>query len=227
VTRVFVTATGTDVGKTFVVCELTRELLARGLKLRVIKPVATGFDSRDVEESDSGRLLRAQGLALTATNLDATTPWRFETPLAPDMAARRENRSLPFAELVAFCKQRREADLTLIEGIGGIMVPLDAEHTVLDWIERLKPKVVLVAGSYLGTLSHTLTALSCLRGRALEPAAIVISESPQQPVPLEETAEALRQRLRGLPVIALPRADAETASPAVAAAVTVLAELIA
>jgi dethiobiotin synthetase len=206
--RVFLTATGTDVGKTFVACALVRELVARGSKLRVIKPVATGFDARGAKQSDSGRLLLAQGLPLTAAHLDATTPWRFGAPLSPDMAARRESRFLPFADLVAFCKRRHDVDLTLIEGIGGVMVPLDAEHTVLDWIERLSPKVVLVAGSYLGTLSHTLTAIACLKARGLGPAAVVISESLQQPVPLEETAEAVRQRLRDVPIIALPRTSA-------------------
>jgi dethiobiotin synthetase len=215
VTRVFVTATGTDVGKTFVACALVRELLTRGLKLRVLKPVATGFDARNVAQSDTGRLLLAQGLPLDAANLDTTTPWQFAAPLSPDMAARRESRSLPFADVVAFCTQRHDVDLTLIEGIGGVMVPLDAEHTVLDWIERLRPKVVLVAGSYLGTLSHTLTAAACLHARGLDPAAVVISESPQQPAPLEETAGTVRQRLRDVPVIALPRAD--TAAEGIAA----------
>jgi dethiobiotin synthetase len=227
VIRAFVTATGTDVGKTFIACALALELLARGLNLRVLKPVATGFDARSVENSDPGRLLLAQGLPPTAGNLDATTPWRFGAPLSPDMAARRENRSLPFAKLVKFCKQRRDVDLTLIEGIGGVMVPLDAKHTVLDWIERLRPKVVLVAGSYLGTLSHTLTALACLEARGLEPAAVVISESREQPVSLEETAEAVRQRLRGLTVIALPRVGTGAPSPAGAAAIAGLADVLA
>jgi dethiobiotin synthetase len=227
VIRAFVTATGTDVGKTFIACALVRELLARGLKLRVLKPVATGFDTRGVEHSDSGRLLLSQGLPLTARNLDATTPWRFEAPLSPDMAARRENRALPFAGLVAFCKQRRAVDLTLIEGIGGVMVPLDTKHTVLDWIARLRPKIVLVAGSYLGTLSHTLTALACLKARGLEPAAVVISESREQPVRLEETADAVRQRIHGLPVIALPRVGAGAPSSAGAAAIACLADVLA
>jgi dethiobiotin synthetase len=231
VTRVFVTATGTDVGKTFVACALAHELRARGWRLRVLKPVATGFDARAARSSDTGRLLIAQGLPVTAANLDATTPWRFRAPLSPDMAARREKRSLAFADVVAFCAQRHDVDLTLIEGIGGVMVPLDAERTVLDWIARLRPAVVLVAGSYLGTLSHTLTAVSCLRARGLEPTAVVVSESAQQPAPLEETADALRPRLLGIPLIALPRADAASPtsaseSPAVAAAVSTLADLI-
>jgi len=228
VTCIFVTATGTDVGKTFVACALARELRARGRRLRVLKPVATGFDARRAEQSDTGRLLLAQDLPLDDANLDATTPWRFTAPLSPDMAARRENRVVPFADLVAFCAERRDVDLTLIEGIGGVMVPLDAEHTVLDWIERLRPKVVLVAGSYLGTLSHTLTAVSCLRARDLVPSAVVVSESAQQPVPLEETAEALRRRSPGVPFVAVPREDAMAARgrPAFAPAVAALVDLI-
>ena len=219
-TRVFVTGTGTDVGKTFVVCALTQELRARGRRLRVLKPVATGFDARNAADSDTGRLLTAQGLALTAASVDATTPWRFAAPLSPDMAARREKRTVPFADLIAFCKERHAVDLTLVEGIGGIMVPLDKEHTVLDWIEQLSPKVVLVAGSYLGTLSHTLTAVACLQARNLTPTAVVVSESREQPAPPEETAEVLRQRLRGVPIVALPRSEAGAPqSPAAAAAV--------
>ena len=207
-TCIFVTATGTDVGKTFVACVLARELRARGRRLRVLKPVATGFDARRAEQSDTGRLLLAQDLPLNDANLDATSPWRFTAPLSPDMAARRENRVLPFADLVAFCAERHDVDLTLIEGIGGVMVPLDAEHTVLDWIERLRPKVVLVAGSYLGTLSHTLTAVSCLRACDLAPAAVVVSESEGAPPPLDETADTLRRLLKGAPVVALPRSGA-------------------
>jgi dethiobiotin synthetase len=224
--RVFVTATGTDVGKTFVTCALARELITRGSRLRVVKPVATGFDARGPEHSDTGRLLLAQGLPLNVPNLDATTPWRFAAPSSPDMAARREKRSLPFADVVAFCAQRHDVDLTLIEGIGGVMVPLDAEHTVLDWIERLEPTVVLVAGSYLGTLSHTLTAVTCLQARGLEPAAIVISESREQPVPLAETAEAVQQRLPDVPIIALPRVGTAAPAPAVAPAIAALARLL-
>lgn len=222
-TRVFVTATGTNVGKTFVLCALARELRARGRRLCVLKPVATGFDARYVEQSDTGQLLGAQGLAPTAANVDATTPWRFNAPLSPDMAANRENRALPFAAVIRFCKERRDVDVTLIEGIGGVMVPLDAEHTVLDWIERLRPTVVLVTGSYLGTLSHTLTAVACLQARGLTPSAIVVSESPEQPVPLEETAETLRRRLPDVPIVALPRVAAGAPSPA---AVATLAELL-
>jgi dethiobiotin synthetase len=221
VTPVFVTATGTGVGKTFVMCRLIAELGASGTRVRALKPVATGFDAAAAAASDTGRLLRAQGMPLSNANLEATTPWRYSAPLSPDMAARRERRSIPFDELVAFSTQSDDAELTLIEGIGGVMVPLDAEHTVLDWIERVLPKTILVAGSYLGTLSHTLTAAAALRGRGIELAAVVISESLEQPMTLEESVATVQRFLPGVAVAALPRA------PGVAKPPPRLADLIA
>ncbi|HUL82397.1 MAG TPA: dethiobiotin synthase [Gammaproteobacteria bacterium] len=201
----FVTATGTDVGKTFVMTRLIAELRAARRSVNVLKPVASGFDSADVASSDTGVLLDALGLAATAANLDAVSPWRFTAPLSPDMAAARENRAIPFAELVEFCRAPRAADVTLIEGIGGVMVPLDAEHTVLDWIAAVGAPAILVAGSYLGTLSHTLTAVAALRARGCELAAVIVSESEEQPVPLEETAAAIRRFARPVSVGALAR----------------------
>jgi dethiobiotin synthetase len=204
-TTLFVTATGTGVGKTFVTAKLVAELRGARRSVRALKPVASGFDDADIAASDSGVLLDALGLPSTAANLDDVSPWRFAAPLSPDMAAARERRSIPFAELLEFCRAPRPTDVTLIEGIGGVMVPLDDTHTVLDWIVELDAPVVLVAGSYLGTLSHTLTAIAALRARRIEPAAIVVSESEQQPVSLEETAQVIRRFVGPIAVAALPR----------------------
>jgi len=201
----FVTATGTDVGKTLVMTRLIAELRAQRRSVRALKPVASGFDAADAEASDTGVLLDALGLAPTEANLAAVSPWRFAAPLSPDMAAARERHSIPFGELVEFCRGPRAADVTLIEGVGGVMVPLDAEHTVLDWIEALGAPAVLVAGSYLGTLSHTLTAVTALRARGCTPAAVIVSESATQPVPLEETAAALRRFVHPVEVGTLAR----------------------
>jgi len=138
------------------------------------------------------------------------SPWRFKAPLSPDMAAARERRAIPFSELLDFCRAPRPVDVTLIEGIGGVMVPLDHEHTVLDWIAELGFPVLLVAGSYLGTLSHTLTAVAALRARGVEPVAVIVSESEAQPVPLEETAQTVRQFIAPVAVAALPRHSVAT-----------------
>lgn len=209
-TAVFVTATGTDVGKTFVTARLVAELRAARRSVLALKPVASGFDPKNVAATDTGALLDALGLAATPANLDSVSPWRFVAPLSPDMAAAREQRMIPFDELLEFCRTPRPSDVTLIEGIGGVMVPLDDTHTVLDWIVELGAPVLLVAGSYLGTLSHTLTAVAALRARGAEPVAIVVSESENQPVTLEETTRTIRRFVGPVAVAALPRRSGAT-----------------
>jgi len=204
-TTLFVTGSGTGVGKTFVATRLVAELRAARRSVRALKPVVSGFCTADPDSSDSGALLRALELPRTRANLDAVSPWRFAAPVSPDMAAAGEGRTIPFPALLDFCGAPSAADVTLIEGIGGVMVPLDAEHTVLDWIAALRAPVVLVVGSYLGTLSHTLTAATVLRERGCTLAAVVVSESPEQPVPLEDTAEVIARFVRDAVIGVLPR----------------------
>ena len=212
-TTLFVTASGTDVGKTFVTVRLIAELTAAGYRVRALKPVASGFDAAKPGGSDTGALLRAQGLDVSAANLDAVSPWRFKAPLSPDMAAAREGGAVPFGALVDFCRATRDADITLIEGIGGVMVPLDDTHTVLDWLVAVDAPALLVVGSYLGTLSHSLTAAAALRARGARVAGVVVSESAEQPVPVVETARVLERFLRPTPVQSLPRHATRGATP--------------
>ena len=202
---IFVTSSGTDIGKTFVMLRLVAELKSAGRRVLALKPVASGFDAAHADASDTMLLLRAQGL--DPANLDAVSPWRLAAPLSPDMAAAREERSIPFDALVATCRAAGErGGVTLIEGIGGVMVPLDGEHTVLDWIVALGAPTLLVVGSYLGTLSHSLTAVTALRQRGVTVAGIVLSESEVQPVPADETAATLARFVAPTPVRVLPRA---------------------
>ncbi len=206
-TTVFVTSSGTGIGKTFVMLKLIAELKAAGVPVRALKPVASGFDAANPEGSDTALLLRAQGLALDAASLDVVTPFRFAAPLSPDMAAAREHRSVDFAALVARCRAAEDrGTVTLIEGIGGVMVPLDATHTVLDWIAAVGAPALLVVGSYLGALSHGLTAAAALRQRGVPLLGVVVSESLEQPVPAEETAASLARFVAPARVLVLPRA---------------------
>lgn len=212
-TTLFVTASGTDVGKTFVMLRLVEELRAAGYRVRALKPVASGFDAAHAPATDTGALLRAQGLDVDARNLDAVSPWRFAAPLSPDMAAARERRAVPFAALVEFCRRPHDAHITLIEGIGGVMVPLDESRTVLDWIAALDAPALLVVGSYLGTLSHSLTAAAALRARGVRIAAVVVSESAEQPAPAAETARVLERFLQPTTVQVLPRTARDAIPP--------------
>ena len=203
----FVTATGTEIGKTLVTAALCRELRAQGRPVRALKPVLSGYDPAELRESDPGVLLASLGEAATEDAVAKIAPWRFAAPLSPDMAAAREGRRLDVGEIVAFCRAAA-GDPLLVEGIGGAMVPLCERHTVLDWIAALQVPALVVAGSYLGTISHTLTTLAAMRGRGVEVAGLVISESPESPVPPAETAETIARHAGPLPIAILPRLPA-------------------
>ena len=206
----FVTSTGTDIGKTFVTAGLIRQLRSEGRPVAALKPLVSGYDSSVVETSDPAVLLRALGRPVSADEIAAIAPFRFRAPLSPDIAAAREGRSVDFEALLAFSRDAVAAhDGTLfIEGVGGIMVPLDGERTVLDWMAALGQPVILVVGGYLGTISHTLTAIDVLAKRALRIAAIVISEKDNDTVPLDDTVASIARFSAGAEVIGLPRLPA-------------------
>ena len=149
----------------------------------------SGLDEVALEESDSGQLLAALGRDVDAAAVAGISPWRFGAPLSPHMAAAVEGREIDFAALVGFCRAEAEASAAagenlLIEGVGGAMVPVTTGKTVLDWIGALGLPAVLVGGSYLGALSHTLTAARALEAEGAEIAAVVISESVENNVGL-------------------------------------------
>ncbi len=201
----FVTATGTEIGKTFITCALVHQLRARNIAVRAIKPVVSGFDERQPQDSDCAQLLAAQGLAL-AEHLDDVSPWRFGAALAPDMAAALEQRQVDFEALVGFCREAADSRSQLIiEGIGGALVPLDETHTVLDWIVALDVPTLLVTGSYLGTISHTLSTCAAMTARDVHIQAVLVSESSGSAVDLDATCTSLRRFLPGLDVLPIDR----------------------
>lgn len=204
---IFITATGTDIGKTFVAAALVRHLAQSGHSIEALKPMTTGFDPASAASSDAGALLAALGRPVSEAEIERISPWRFAAPLSPGMAARKQNSSIDFNELVRFCQRQieRSKGTLLIEGIGGVMVPLDDRHTVLDWMAALSIPVLLVTGSYLGSLSHTLTALDALRRRALAIQALIVNETPSSIVPLEDTVATLSRFADPVPVVALRR----------------------
>jgi dethiobiotin synthetase len=213
---IFISATGTDIGKTFVARGLIRALRARGRKVTALKPIMSGFEPAEAGGSDAGLLLAALGEPVTLEAIARMSPWRFALPLSPDMAAAREARTLDFPAIVDFCRTAIAAsrDTLVIEGVGGIMTPIDNEQTVLDWMSALGLPVVLVAGSYLGTISHTLTALDVLGRRRLAVTSLAISQTAGSPVSLDETHSAIARFARQLDIVALPRLTASLDHPA-------------
>jgi dethiobiotin synthetase len=210
VTAYFVTSTGTDIGKTFVTAGLIRSLRNDNRAVDALKPVVSGYDSSVVETSDPAVLLKALGRTVSADEIGRLAPWRFRAPVSPDLAAARECRSIDFDALVDFSRTEIGAStgVLFIEGVGGIMVPIDSERTVLDWMTALGIPLIFVVGGYLGTISHALTALNVLTLRRLKIAAIVVSESERNPVELEDTVHSIARFSDGVPVIGLPRLPA-------------------
>ena len=211
-TTTFITATGTDIGKTFVTAGLIRHIRAAGRTVDAIKPVVSGFDSDAWQEGDPARLLAALGRPITLEEAGRVSPWRFAAPLSPHMAARREGGAIEFQEVVEFCRRSMAArrGVLLIEGIGGIMVPLDDRRTVLDWMSVLRIPIILVAGTYVGTMSHTLTSLEVLVRRNLNVAAVVISESEASAASLDDTVATLQRFAASIDVVGIPRLASDT-----------------
>jgi dethiobiotin synthetase len=205
----FVTGTGTGVGKTYLTCALIRHWRRQDLAVGAFKPVISGFSADDLQ-TDTHRILDALGEQPTPGAIAAMSPWRFAAPLSPDIAAAREGQAIAFDEVLTLC--REALDLShhrlLIEGVGGAFVPLNPKHLVADWIKALDIPALVVAGSYLGTISHTLATMEALAARGVKVAALLVSESPEAPMPLAETVAALAHFLKPLPVIALPRREA-------------------
>lgn len=202
----FITATGTGVGKTLVTALLARQLRAAGQAPRLLKPVLSGFDPALAGQSDAGVLLAALGRSASGAEIDRISPWRFAAPLSPDMAAAREGRDISFDALLSFCQAEIAAAKgpLLIEGVGGAMVPLDMRHTVLDWMAALALPSVIVSGTYLGSISHTLTTLAAMRQENLVVRAIILSASEESPVAPQDTAATLA-RFTEVPILIVPR----------------------
>ena len=202
----FITGTGTGVGKTVVTAALTWQLKQNGQNAMAIKPVISGFEEGGY--NDTTMLAKCMGLGTGPNTFDRISPWRFKAPLAPNIAADREGKKIPIKKLVSFCnKTIRENENTLIEGIGGTHVPLAKGVLVIDWIKALKIPVLVVTGSYLGALSHTLITLQALKAEKIPVAGVVVSESLDEPMSLAETVTALWEQTPEVRIFPLKRID--------------------
>ena len=192
----FITATGTGTGKTFTTCALLHAAHTLGMRAQAYKPVISGWD--EGAGTDTAQIIAASGGRET---VDEVSPWRFRAPLSPHRAAALEGKSLALADVLRWSDaQMNQPGLTLIEGVGGVMVPLSDHETVLDWMRALGLPVILVTGSYLGTISHTLTALAALKQADLRIAALVMNESAESPISLDEAWAGLAPFVTDIPL---------------------------
>jgi dethiobiotin synthetase len=205
VTAIFITATGSDVGKTQVVASLIRQFRQMGRSVEAVKPIVSGYDPAQAAASDTGILISALALPFTPESIDRISPWRFRTALPPDLAARQEDRTIDIDALVAFCQNAvsERRDVLLIEGVDGIMTPLDGHRTTLDVMMALQLPVILVTGTYRDAISHTLTALDSLFRRDMNVLATIVSEMSGSAIALDDVVSAISRFTA--PVIGLPR----------------------
>lgn len=210
---IFVTAIGTDAGKTHVSCALIRAMAAQGRNLTPVKPLMTGLNPEQLAESDAGRLIAAQGRAVTDDAVaDVALRW-WPDYTAPNIAARLAGHRVSMADVLAFTRPRiAAAEHVLVEGAGGVMSPLTDDATNIDLIVALGLPVLLVACNYLGAVSHTLTALECLERRGVQIAAVVVSQPWPTAGPPDGFADELR-RLVAPPVVLAPFAKAGDPEP--------------
>ena len=204
-TAIFITATGPDVGRTLVVASLIRHFRQTGRSVEAIKPIVSGYDPAQAAASETGMLVSALGLPFTPESIDRISPWRFRAAMSPDLAARQEGRTIDVDGVIAYCQSaiEKRRDILLIDGVGGLMVPLDETRTILDVMMALHLPLVLVAGSYPGTISHTLTALDSLFRRDINVLATIVNETAGSGIALEEVVASISRFAS--PVIGLPR----------------------
>jgi len=159
----FVTGTDTGVGKTLATVGLTRALVARGLRVAVMKPVAAGTVKTPEGEfnDDALDLLAASNVKASYEDVN---PWLLQTPASPHLAARFEGVSIRHERIVgAYLRLAKEADILLAEGAGGWLAPISTTETMADVAERLALPVIMIVGLRLGCLNHALLTRDGIR----------------------------------------------------------------
>ncbi len=190
----FITGTDTGVGKTVVTASLARCLSQRGLSVGVMKPVETGHPNGHAAASDAERLRAAAG---TPDPIEVVSPYRFPQPLAPLAAARLAGVAIdPDHLLGRFEQLARRHSTVLVEGIGGVLVPLSADCSARDLIVRFNLPCLVVGRASLGGVNHALLTAEALRHYRVPMVGIVLNwpaESARDAVQGESTLELVRE----------------------------------
>ncbi|HET7443108.1 MAG TPA: dethiobiotin synthase [Solirubrobacterales bacterium] len=200
---IFVTGTGTEVGKTVVAAALAQTLAAEGKRVAVFKPCVTGLDESG--ETDHELLRRAAG---SDQSDDAIAPYRYDPPASPHLAAALAAEEIDPERLRATARAAADgADCLVCEGVGGLLVPLSFGYSVRDLAADLGYPVVVAAGPGLGTINHTLLTIESARAAGLEVAAVVLTPWPPAPTDVEASNLETIAALGDVEVLTLPPLD--------------------
>ena len=185
-TSLFITGTDTGIGKTLVGCGIAAALTAQGKRVGVLKPAETGCDMRDGELYPDDAM-RLAGYALSTLPVETVCPYRFSPPVAPSVAAEQAGVTIQPERLVeVFQTITNQHDVTLVEGAGGLLVPLVGRYSFADLARDLGIPILVVVGSKLGALNHTLLTLHCIATRGLPLAGYILNH------PTRTTDDAIR-----------------------------------
>ncbi len=178
---VFVTGTGTAVGKTVVAAAIANSLAAEGVRVGVFKPAVTGLD--EAAESDHALLRRAAG---SGQNDAEIAPYRYQLAASPHLAASVVGERLERRRLLSAASAAAEnSDALICEGVGGLLVPLAPDYLVRDLAVELGLPIVIAAACGLGTINHTLLTIEAARRVGLGVAAVVLTPWPEEPGRIE------------------------------------------
>jgi dethiobiotin synthetase len=215
-TGVFVTGTGTEVGKTIVAAALARTLAAEGRSVHVFKPAVTGLE--EPGEADHELLRRAAG---STQSDEEIAPYRYQPPASPHLAAALAGEEIEPERLLAAARAAAAgADVLVCEGVGGLLVPLagresrarddfraQAPYLVRDLAREIGLPVVVAASPGLGTINHTLLTIEAARAAGLEVAAVVLTPWPEDPSVVERSNRETIEALGEVRVPTLPQLD--------------------
>ncbi len=200
----FITGTDTGVGKTVIAAAVIRAIHAMGTSVCGMKPVETGCSrtGNTLYPSDGMFLKKVAGMQ---ENINQITPYCYETPVAPSLASEREGREVGIDDILEkFYNLLQSYHAVVVEGVGGILVPIGKDYFVIDLIKDLGLPVIIVARPTLGTLNHTLLTVNCALKEGIRVAGIVINftRRSEGTVP-ESTNPLVLQQLSPVPVLGL------------------------
>jgi dethiobiotin synthetase len=203
---VFITGTDTGVGKSVVAAAIVAAAVARGVDVAAFKPVVTGLDEPTGEWPRDHELLAS--VASVRQSPDDVAPYRYGPAVSPHLAAQLTGEAVDPERLVAAAlAQADRADALVVEGVGGLLVPLANDYLVRDFAGELSLPMVIAARPGLGTISHSLLTIEAARAVALRIQAVVLTPWPDEPSQLELSNRETIERFGEVPVLGLPRTD--------------------
>ncbi len=164
--RIFITATNTNIGKTYATSLLLREFAAQGLKVGVFKPIETGVEKEPLDGKKHFELAKELNPELSHLSLDTIVPYQFALPAAPYVAKKEQKIDIDYIEK-KLQEIEKYCDVVLIEGAGGLLVPVEEDVFMVDFISIFKASVLLVCPSCLGSINDTLLSRHLLESKKI------------------------------------------------------------